>query len=969
MRGQADTDLFAEFGVDPAAEPEREGPPTYVHQMYGGEPENYWQVPEYVGRKMLKTLANSGAIVTKGMRDLGVNVAALPFELGELAGQEWAGDVAEGIRETVPDIELRSRSPVAEGAANVASELIQYGVPGVAGAKGATALTKAIPGLAPKASTTVGPAVARGTARGGIQAAGAAAADFAAAGEEETQTLGNLIGGPTAVQPGDEPLERRAKIGVEALGLYSALAPFVGLVKWVAGSPVEESLKALRALGLKESEAKSIRNQMLKEAATNGPRTAAARLAATLDEVEGGGYQPTSGTASGDPGLISVEKGLATTGQVGPVNPAAEMTQRAQQNRAAFSGQVREATERAEPPQAAREHFEAEREAQLAPLREEEAATRQRGEARVLEAEEGTVQAEARLGASEEELARARSEADDLYGEFATMGQREELAPRSAAINKTVMDDLAQRTREKNRLAQQVDPDGTVRVDDAKLRAEVDDLKRAGPRETPIWNVLPPEAREALGHLVPKLKKGKPAPPLTLRALHKQRGIITDAIMATAKDKGHVSRALRQVRDVMDSYIDDVAEAGGEAGKRAKEFQRYLKEEFYPRFGDETVGGEFRAAKKKGKPIPPEDAAPRFITTGPGREVRAQNLKTIAEGAKNPAEAAQRIREYVVHEFANWAVKGGRVNRRAINRFLDQHHATLNQHPDIKAEIQAMARRGRETVGRVETAAAAKRGAQAEVRAARTGEQQAKGALQRDVEAAQRKIAQTDKEYKKSLAGMFVDADPVEAMGRIVRGQLPDEKITELLKRTQGSPEAQEGLRAALGEHVLQTVLKGDEEASVFLSQLQRLLKKPRVVAALRKGLGEDGLKTLQRVKKQMGVSARIDQKATAGSPTAPLTAAQDMLTLALDLRFGIMRGRRYMNALKKAPAFLHKEESLRDRVLRKLVEAYKDPDEMMKALTSPDDKKALEDIGRWMGEISRTRTGGQLLSVEPREE
>jgi len=136
-------------------------------------------------------------------------VGSLPFDLYAktgLPGAEGSAGIADTIRKTVPTI--KGGLPGTDTAGSV----IQYAVPGM------TAFKAAQFANAPKAINYASGLL------------GSAASDVAVSVPGETTSLGNLLGGPTAVQPTDDALTQRLKVGSEVLAAGPAvdavLSPF-----------------------------------------------------------------------------------------------------------------------------------------------------------------------------------------------------------------------------------------------------------------------------------------------------------------------------------------------------------------------------------------------------------------------------------------------------------------------------------------------------------------------------------------------------------------------------------------------------------------------------------------------------------------------------------------------------------------------------------------------------------------------
>lgn len=65
-------------------------------------------------------------------------------------------------------------------------------------------------------------------------------------------------------------------------------------------------------------------------------------------------------------------------------------------------------------------------------------------------------------------------------------------------------------------------------------------------------------------------------------------------------------------------------------------------------------------------------------------------------------------------------------------------------------------------------------------------------------------------EFNKSRAAALINNDPLKEVGRIFSGKNPQQEFSDLVRKVKGSPEATEGLKAAVGDYILKNIAKAD---------------------------------------------------------------------------------------------------------------------------------------------------------------
>jgi len=196
-------------------------------------------------------------------------VGSLPFDLYAktgLPGSEGSANIAESVRKTIPKIE--GGIPGTDTAGSIA----QYAVPGM------TAFKAAQFANAPRAVNY------------GAGLLASAGSDVAVSVPGETSSLGNLLGGPTAIQPTDDPATQRLKVGGEVLGVGPAL---------------DTLLLGPRFIGSKLPTQKNIEKEIPELIQEPGniflnPQKAATELENVVNRTDIPGYNPTTGVSSGD---------------------------------------------------------------------------------------------------------------------------------------------------------------------------------------------------------------------------------------------------------------------------------------------------------------------------------------------------------------------------------------------------------------------------------------------------------------------------------------------------------------------------------------------------------------------------------------------------------------------------------------------------------------------------------------------
>lgn len=783
-------------------------------------------------------LGSPARATAAGVRNLAVGVATLPFDIAESLGSETAQKIARGIRQNVPEIKTGT---TVEG---ITSALVQFGLPGVAAIKLVGRMAAGIP-------TAI---------RYGLTLLTAGGADFVSSTSEEG-TIGDIIGGPTQTSPGEIALSRRAKIGAEGAVVPAILDPVLGVGR--AG---------LRGLGFlaPEATARRVVARTMQETAVD-PQRAIRNIESGLSVARQGGFQPTAGTLSDDPGLIGLERGLATQGQTSPA-----MTARREANVRAVSdqlesvvGDVRSAAD----PEAAARIIRGQVEAPIA-------------------------KAKGAVEVSERQLSEATQETDNLIVDFASQARLK--TPASLEIDANLRSELNRLTASKNKLYESIDPERTVVIDKKNLSdAYSDAVKSRGPLDdTP--GKLP---KGIMGRISKVLK---PEGRLTFGDLADLRPQLSDAIaQARAANEGAVVPRLQRIKDVIDIEARSLEDAGGAAGEAAREANDFFKTQYMPKF-KKGMGDSFRRAIRSGKEIPPSATAQKFLQPRPGVLESSAQIKKIAEESTDAARASMAIRDYIIGDVAALMQKtDGKTSLSRLVKYINDPNvkSMIDQFPAVKKELESFRN---------------------DLALRKTKE----SALSQDV--AQRKdaLGLTEREAQKSAARFFVDSEPVMAVGRAIDGKNSFLDMKELvdLAAKDGTGEAKAGLRAAVNEYIDRTTRSTSKEVGgrleILQSRVTKLLQNTEKRKALQLLYSKEEMDVLDRVQDELRLMDRINRQVTTGSPTAALQEARTGIRVVLASYYGIVRGRgvffiseKIMNFLGKNPVTIG-TEILREAML-----------------------------------------------------
>lgn len=277
--------------------------------------------------------------------------------------------------------------------------------------------------------------------------------------------------------------------------------------------------------------------------------------------------------------------------------------------------------------------------------------------------------------------------------------------------------------------------------------------QQLAPKSNFDWNTLSQETR---------------AEPISMGyALKLRSSILEDARAARASNDFKTARRLGVLAD---GLLDDMSVVGGEATTLARDYSRQLNDRFNRSFAGDILGTKPTGADKVRPELTLESAA-----TGGGPTV-AQKMSELrtAGGEGMGATQEQFLRSMSERVFDP---STGKIKANAVDGFLRDNAAILDQFPQYRAQLEAArdAQRGAETVI-ARTSGAAK---------------------EANKSAAFAKVLAAGENPASAVAGALGGANPQRDLA----------KLSSLARK--GGEEAIGGLRASVLEHVFEQAGKG----------------------------------------------------------------------------------------------------------------------------------------------------------------
>lgn len=447
----------------------------------------------------------------------------------------------------------------------------------------------------------------------------------------------------------------------------------------------------------------------------------------------------------------------------------------------------------------------------------------------------------------------------------------------SEDLDKLLVDQtLRPMQKQKNDLYAAVDPNGDVMRSTEPLTRLAGDLRDAAKGLPPSvqQQVLPEALLRDIEATAPGTETGTGQ--MSFKDLNDTRSVVS-SMENQARNAGQFPLAdtLSRIKGAINADGRQLAADGSEAGNRAMAADKYFEDAFAPLFA-RGEGGRLRKDINRDDSYrsntPPTATAQRFLREGPGGKEAAESLQRILAAAPSPEAGADAARRYVMADLAKTVGANGKVSETSLRRWINSRTGMLSQMPELDAEVQQL-------LGNV-TGRSAKANAM-------------RDELERTVAARKR----TENEINQSTLSILIDADPRRAAAQVLASRDPVAAVRELKKAFAGNVPAEKGWRAAVADHLVESLSTGskagiaDEADALSLQKLSTVFKKNE--PALREIFGDD-VQYLQQARRRLELLSNKGVPAATNSSvpqTGLLNALQKPVEIVARMAYGALKG------------------------------------------------------------------------------
>jgi hypothetical protein len=451
-------------------------------------------------------------------------------------------------------------------------------------------------------------------------------------------------------------------------------------------------------------------------------------------------------------------------------------------------------------------------------------------------------------------------------------------------------------TAQKNRLYN--DPEVTsAPVDAQPLYEAVESIQGGSKGPLSIGGGLPGEIVQRVKALAEFDEEGKEIigfKPITYGDIQDLRAAVSEEIAVAVRGSGAgVSgsgprvNALRQLRETLDGYVDDLAEGGNEKAQAAI---TNFSEEFVPRF-KEGESGAFRR-ELKGDPnrqrLKPEDTAGRFLGRNKGSDVESLN-RAVPD---NAADA----RTWLIGKLGESGVvdeKTKILRPDTLRSFATKNREVIARVPGMQKEIDdmlAQATQGQEMTGRIrDELSKVERSTVAQMRG---------------------------KNPTNAVDGVFNSGDPERAMEELILEIGPDKKASDGLKAS-----VRDWLIDKTSTTAVEKTVDGERPTS--FAKLENMFNQhEKTLAKVYSPEEMNALRDAHRLLKPMN---NLRNRGTTGSDSAEKGAmGWKVLEAGLKARYGVLKGGGLLRTIRIAAETLPNSRSGVDMLTKKM---FFDPD------------------------------------------
>jgi GH24 family phage-related lysozyme (muramidase) len=397
-----------------------------------------------------------------------------------------------------------------------------------------------------------------------------------------------------------------------------------------------------------------------------------------------------------------------------------------------------------------------------------------------------------------------------------------------------------------------------------------------------------------------------------------------------ARASGQRNKA-RIADELADNILDDLgakAESAqgktGEALRRALDYSAGLNKTY--RQGD--IGTVLGTNRLGGERVAPELTLNKLISSG---GIRGDiNIDDMLEAADSP-QTRQGMQDFLLNQFQTKATRDGQINVRAAEKFINDNADIMTRFPDMQDAIKQAAK-------------------------AQTSRAMAEGRT--------RSITSALTKKKQSQTALILEAPVNKEIKSILSSQNPKESASAVMNLVRRSPEAVEGLKSGVAEHLINKSLVGSPDGfgkrMISGNKLLEALRTKGELSAYKEIIGNDGVSALAKIGREL---SKIEKAKSPATLDAILNDAPNMLlnnvATTMGARFGAKLGAGTSGASLKTASLMSNQANKIMRHLTNnhaedlLIQAVQDP-QLMEALltnikTTSGQKKAAQKLNAWM--------------------
>jgi len=525
---------------------------------------------------------------------------------------------------------------------------------------------------------------------------------------------------------------------------------------------------------------------------------------------------------------------------------------------------------------------------------------------------------------------------------------QQEMAPASRRIDEAFRTNYREARDTKNALYN--DPAMVnAPVDAQELYDAVESIQATSSGPLSIGGGLPAEITQrvrALAEIDPDTGDVIGFQPITYGDVQDLRAAVSEQIqLATqgsangASGSGPRVQALRSLREVLDSFPDQLADDGNEAARAA--IDNYAQN-YRPRFREGQAGNLARDITRDptGTKVRSEDTAGKFLGANKGSDVESLNRAV----PNNAADA----RTWLTGKLASTGVvdqQTGLLRPDTLRKWAGANREVISRVPGMQNDIDRMlaqATQGQEITGRIAD----------EVRQLEQSSRVAQTRIGMDVQSRR-------KEVEKSPIAMASDKSPFKAVSAVMGSGDPERAMRQLVLDTGPDEAARDGLKKAVAKWMSRKITNPAPELEVEGGRSASFSKTNNLFDEHEKTLAEvfdpeemNALRTMNRI-----ITLDANRRARTGtnSTTAENVGLfgtskkiQNALEAALKLRYGALKGGGIMRSLRIASESLASGPTTVDQLL---LEMQFDPELAMHLLRRDVSKVGTPD---WNAKLNR---------------